>query len=144
MAAVAFRLRTEFRSRWRSWIALALLTGVAAGVVLATAAAARRTGDAVSDALRFAGAADVYISTGGVTASSLDPARLEALPGVAATASYVTVFEWGKTDAGVPIAYSDQRPVAVLAPTDDRTERRSTRFGSSPDARRTQVGPIRP
>jgi hypothetical protein len=37
------RLRSELRTRWRPWLVLALLIGVAAGAAVAAAAGARRT-----------------------------------------------------------------------------------------------------
>ena len=43
MSAVWMRLRAEARSRWRAWLALALLVGLASGGSIAAAAGARRT-----------------------------------------------------------------------------------------------------
>jgi len=43
MGVLMVRFRVELRTRWRSWLGLALLIGVAGGVVAATAAGARRT-----------------------------------------------------------------------------------------------------
>ena len=40
MAAVWLRLRAELRSRWRAWLALALLIGMFGGAVVAAAARA--------------------------------------------------------------------------------------------------------
>ena len=46
MASLRYRLRAEARNRWRAWLGLALLVGLAAGAVISLAAGARRTGDA--------------------------------------------------------------------------------------------------
>src|SRR5438876_7813401 len=43
MAAVWMRFRSELRARWRGWLVVALLAGVAGGLVLTAAAGARRT-----------------------------------------------------------------------------------------------------
>ena len=43
MGAAAFAFRAELRSRWRSWLAIALLVAVVGGFVLAATAAGRRT-----------------------------------------------------------------------------------------------------
>src|SRR5206468_1026524 len=45
-AAVASCVRADARRMWVSWIALGLITGLAAGAVMAAAAAARRTASA--------------------------------------------------------------------------------------------------
>jgi hypothetical protein len=45
VAALTIRLRGQFRTRWRAWLLLALLTGVLGGLVIAAAAGARRTAD---------------------------------------------------------------------------------------------------
>lgn len=46
MTAVWFVVGAEFRHRWRSWLSLAVLVAVVGGLVLATAAAGRRTASA--------------------------------------------------------------------------------------------------
>src|SRR5215212_2029936 len=43
MSAVWMRLRSEMRARWRSWLGLALLIGIAGGAAVAAAVGARRT-----------------------------------------------------------------------------------------------------
>jgi hypothetical protein len=43
ISAVWLRLRSELRARWRSWLGLALLIGLAGGAAVAAAAEARRT-----------------------------------------------------------------------------------------------------
>ena len=48
MAAVWIRFRSELRSRWRSWLVVAVLAGIAGGLVLTAAAGARRTHSALT------------------------------------------------------------------------------------------------
>jgi len=60
--AVLTRLRTELRSHWRGWAAVALLIGLVGGVVLTTAAGARRTDTAYARYLKQSHAADVLVS----------------------------------------------------------------------------------
>jgi hypothetical protein len=43
VAVVSLLLRTTFRQRWRSWLLLSLLIALVSGLVLAAAAAGRRT-----------------------------------------------------------------------------------------------------
>ena len=62
MAAVRARLKAELMSRWRGWAAIALLIGLAGGVVLTTAAGARRTDTAYARYLHYSHAADVIVS----------------------------------------------------------------------------------
>src|SRR5579864_575615 len=62
MAAVPMLLRSRMRRRWRAWVALTLLLGVAAGVVLAAAAGARRTDTAYPRYLEWARAEDLLLS----------------------------------------------------------------------------------
>ncbi|MGQ0431250.1 MAG: ABC transporter permease [Microthrixaceae bacterium] len=64
MTAVAYRFRSELRDRWRSWIAVALVIGLAGGVVLALLAGARRTDDAYPRFLRTNDAYDVLLVSG--------------------------------------------------------------------------------
>jgi ABC-type lipoprotein release transport system permease subunit len=62
MAAVLFRARSELRRRRGSWLALALLIGIASAVVLTTASGARRTASAYPRYLTSTHAADLLIS----------------------------------------------------------------------------------
>jgi putative ABC transport system permease protein len=48
VTAVWMRFRSEVRSRWRSWLVVAVLAGVAGGLVLTAAAGARRTHSALA------------------------------------------------------------------------------------------------
>jgi hypothetical protein len=75
-------LRAEWRARWPAWLALALVVGVAGGVVLTAAAGAQRTGTAYARLLQADHAAEVAV---GVNANGqgYDQA-LGRLPGVAA------------------------------------------------------------
>ena len=43
VSAVWMRLRSEIRTRWRSWLGLALLIGLVGAAAVAAAACARRT-----------------------------------------------------------------------------------------------------
>ena len=43
VTAVALRVRSDVRRRWRAWISVALLIGVGAGAAMALAQGARRT-----------------------------------------------------------------------------------------------------
>src|SRR5437764_156036 len=62
MGAVRTRLRAELRAHWRAWGAIALLIGLAGGVVLTTAAGARRTDTAYTRYLQASRAADMLVS----------------------------------------------------------------------------------
>jgi hypothetical protein len=56
MATVWLRLRADIRLRWRALLNLALLLGVAGGVVLTAAAGAHRTDTAYPRLLQWANA----------------------------------------------------------------------------------------
>ena len=86
MAAVWIRFRAELRSRRRAWLALALIAGVAGGVVVAVAAASRRTATAYHRYLDASTSADAYVDPGFAFGDeSLDLDRVARLPEVAAT-----------------------------------------------------------
>lgn len=61
MTAVWYRFRVELRSRWRAWLGLAVLVGLAAGAVMALAAGARRTDTAYARFLVAHNAYDVMV-----------------------------------------------------------------------------------
>jgi ABC-type antimicrobial peptide transport system permease subunit len=58
-------LRAEWRARWPAWLALALVVGLAGGVVLTAAAGAQRTGTAFARLLQASRAADVSVVANG-------------------------------------------------------------------------------
>ena len=61
MSAVWVRSIRDLRARWRAWLAIALMAGVAGGVVMAAAAGARRTDTAVSRFLVRAHAQNAFV-----------------------------------------------------------------------------------
>jgi hypothetical protein len=77
-------LRAELRARWGAWLGLALVVGLAGGVVLTAAAGAQRTGTALTRLLQTSHAADVDVVANG-TGQGYDQA-LARLPGVARAA----------------------------------------------------------
>lgn len=80
MQAVWLRLRTDARSRWRAWVALALLVGLAGGVVLAALAGAHRTETSYDRFLRWSNAADLVLFN---AADPVDFDQVRELPEVA-------------------------------------------------------------
>ncbi len=97
MSAVLTVVRAHLRLRWRAWLSTALLVGVAGGVVLTTAAGARRTDTAYARFLRSSRAADVEIATSGpggrqnLGGVSRYYAAVAGLPGVEVVAPTVGV-----------------------------------------------------
>lgn len=71
MSAVWVRAIKELRARWRPWLAIALMIGIAGGVVMAAAAGARRSDTAVPRFLAYSQA-----STADVEA---DPSQFHAI-----------------------------------------------------------------
>src|SRR6266566_1075970 len=89
MATVWLALRADVRGRWRAMVSLALLLGLAGGVVLAAAAGARRTDTAYQRLLQCASASQVNIVLGG-----LDPAYLAALARLPQVAAMSTAIQY--------------------------------------------------
>src|SRR6266704_2645074 len=84
VGAVWMRLRSELRTRWRAWLGLALLIGLAGAAAAAAAAGARRTETAYP---RFVQAQNGYDLVTGGSAGNIDPeralAQMETMPEVA-------------------------------------------------------------
>ena len=89
------RLRSELRTRWRTWIVLALFFGALGGVVLGAATGARRTDTAYGRLLRSANAAGVFV----VPHGSGFPNYYRALAGLAEVAA---VSPLARYNAGLP------------------------------------------
>jgi hypothetical protein len=86
MAAVLARARAELRTRWRSWVSLALAVGVAGGAVLALTAGARRTESAYPRLVATERPPEVnsmLVEGIGERGITLDPAEVARLPQVA-------------------------------------------------------------
>ena len=64
MAAVWLVIRTLLRARWRSWLVLAVLAGLAGGMVIAVAAGARRTDAAYPSLIAWSAAPDALVAPG--------------------------------------------------------------------------------
>src|SRR6266540_3204402 len=116
VSAVWMRLRSEVRARWRSWLGLALLIGLAGGAAVAAAAGAGRTETAYP---RFVQAQNGYDLVTGGSAGNIDPgralAKIEALPEVA---------QWARIDVAASTAILPSGRVApapeLMAITDLR------------------------
>lgn len=117
MAAVWIRLRAELRSRWRAWLALAVLAGVAGGLVLATAAGARRTDSAVARHRVVTESMDLWVARSESYSLDVDFDRVERLPQVAQASRSIDLAFWGRTDSGRPVTTSE---VELGAPTQAR------------------------
>jgi hypothetical protein len=93
MTVVALVVRAGLRARLRTWLVLAVLTGLAGGLVTAVAAGARRTDAAYPALVAWSRAPDdlVSVSTGsgssvGAAYSNVPAAAIARLPQVIASA----------------------------------------------------------
>src|ERR1700746_368070 len=117
MGALRLLFRAEFRRRWRSWLALAPLIAVVGGVVLAAAAAGRRTESAFP---RFV--ATYGFDAGGYATRPVP--KLAKLPGVSSATNEVGSLSGqprcdctnpiNPTDFGVLVVPPGGRPVYKL------------------------------
>jgi hypothetical protein len=108
MRSIATVAAHRLRASWRAWAALALLTGLAGGVVMTAAAGARRTENAYPQFLRSTAAADVLVGPAGSGVGGFDFA-IARLPGVAEIAPVVglncqPVSAHGKIDEAAEVA----------------------------------------
>jgi putative ABC transport system permease protein len=104
----------RLRAGWRAWAALALLTGLAGGAVLAAVAGARRTDSAFPRFLSATAAADVLVSPAQSGVGGFDLAIGE-LPGVRQIAPVVGINAYPLSADG-----KIDQAAEVLAPIDGR------------------------
>src|SRR5580704_18894 len=112
MTVVALLTRAGLRARWRTWLVLAVLTGLAGGLVTAVAAGARRTDAAYPARVAWSQPPDdlVSVSTGsgssvGPAYSNVPAAAIAGLPQVIASApaATYTVLEPAAATLGAPL-----------------------------------------
>lgn len=136
MAPVWLRFRAEFRSRWRSWLPLAALAGIAAGFVLATAAGAQRTDTAIARYRAEAEVFDVWVGRGELWNLKLDFARVERLPQVIQATRSLDLAFWGRTDSGRRLTVNEaELNVAINGPDGARNDPKFL-VGRAPDPSR--------
>lgn len=124
MAAVRLALRAELSAHWRRWLGLAVVAGLAGGLVVAAAAGARRTDSALARYLAFSRANDVIVGTGAVFGNQgLDLARIRRLPQVAAAARGILPAQEVRSRTGRDVASTvaiETSPDAANLTTIDR------------------------
>ena len=106
-------LRSDLRRKWRALVSLALLLGLAGGVVLTAAAGARRTDTAYPRLLNWANAAQLDVLPGAVAPAYF--AALTRLPQVAAMSSAI------QYNLGLPVSgseFPDTQLEAFASPDD--------------------------
>src|SRR3954469_3450470 len=90
MTAVLLRVRADFRARWRAWLGLTLIMGIAGGAVIAAIAGARRTDSSYSRFLGSMRAPDALVfESNDPSFASIPPDKITSMPQVAATAPLV-------------------------------------------------------
>jgi hypothetical protein len=125
-------LRAELRRRWRTWLSVALLAAVFAGVTTAAAAGARRTDSAYPRLLVWSKAPHMLVGSG--YSPSLAPFPRAALPRMPQVTAVGYVREIGL------VAPHD---IHLFAPEDNRIPAASGEGRSSPGGLPIPADPMR-
>jgi hypothetical protein len=122
VTAVWIRFRAELRSRGRAWLALALLAGLAGGLVVAVATASHRAATAYHRYLVASNSADAYVDPGFAFGGdeSLDLGRIARLPEVADTQRTALLAVISRDRSGRPLYPVGPGAVQFFVPTDGR------------------------
>jgi FtsX-like permease family len=114
MRAVWVRARADLRRHLLAWVALALLIGIAGGVAIAVAAAARRTDTAYERFLASSSPSDASITESkDFLSQDLDLDEVAALPEVERSAKASFLFFLGHTADGRQLSQTDFQPLAM-------------------------------
>jgi putative ABC transport system permease protein len=134
MTVVALVVRAGLRARWRTWLVLAVLTGLAGGLVTAVAAGARRTDAAYPSLVAWSAAPDDMVSIGtgagsgvGATYADVPEAAISRLPQVTASAPVDSYTVLQPSSATIAAPVNDTIPGALW--------HRKLLAGRLPDAR---------
>ena len=123
VSAVWFRARSELRARWRASVGLALVIGLAGGLVIAAAAGARRQ-DSTYPAFRAAtNTAQTGIANSGAFFgfANVDFAKAAKLPQVVDSAPFHFFVGFARTSRGKMLTpLGDQNPTVFFAGPDGR------------------------
>jgi hypothetical protein len=140
MPAVWYRFRAELRTRWRAWLGLAVLVGVAGGVVVALAAGARRTETAYPRLLAAQRPYDTVVFERGFGGDVRTPPgfldQVERVRHVVESDRFHTVYDnGGRTDDGTPIGepYYLQTIIPADEPAAKTLARQKLLQGRHPD-----------
>src|SRR5437764_4242992 len=105
LAAVWARARADLRTRWKAWLMLAILVGLAAGGVIAAAAGARRTDTAFPRFAQAERAPNVMLLVGDPTFAQFSLEQVAHLPQVAGVAT-LSFYSPADRSLGLGIAAS--------------------------------------
>ena len=117
VGAVRLRFRAEARQRWRSWVLLAVVVGLAAGASLAALAGARRTETSYERFVEGTHGFDVLLPNGSspeLFNRQFDLDQVARLPQVAESARLGYWFPAGTTPSGRTLASPDLTPFAPI------------------------------
>jgi FtsX-like permease family len=119
MTAVGIRFRAELRARWRAWLVLALVAGLAGGLVITAFAGAARTDSALDRLLAVTRPQDVSIAKGFVFQNyDVDFDRIERLPQVVGVSRDRPLAALIRTASGEQMYGGHERSVIPLASPD--------------------------
>src|SRR6266571_5098992 len=105
MSAIWFRARAELRARWRASLALALVIGLAGGMVIAAAAGARRQDAAFPKFRASTNTAQTGIANSGdfFGFANVDFEKVAKLPQVVDSAPFHFFVGFGRTSRGIEV-----------------------------------------
>ena len=131
MSAVWFRARAELRARWRASLGLALVIGLAGGLVIAAVAGARRQDSTFPKFRRETNVAQAGIANSGAFFgfADVDFKKAIALPQVVDSAPFSFFIGFARTSRGkVLTPVGDQNPVVFFSSPDGRFDRHLNRM----------------
>jgi hypothetical protein len=119
--AARLRFRAELRRRWRTWLALGALAGLAGGVVVALAAGARRTASALDRYAVAVNYADAYVVKGfAFGGDALDLDRVARAPQVVTSQQSAELAAVSRSRSGQAIYPAGPDSILYRVPTDGR------------------------
>ena len=138
MLAIWVRTRADLRARFRSWLGLVLLVGVAGGATIAVAVGARRTDTAYQRFLATHTPSDVNVlDSSDFVTKQVDLDAVAALPQITYAARATILPFVGRTGNGRLVTSDDMNAGRAPRPSlreHDRSLEGPARTGSGPDA----------